>query len=236
MAQSAKIQTSSALVNGHALETGTKTMKILIIGATRGTGKQMVLQALAVGHTVTALARDPGRVDIQHERLSVVRGDVMDPDTLAPAISGCDAVVSSLGPTSAYRKPTTLYSEGMRNVIQAMRAAGTRRLIAVTAAPLNRDKDDTLLSRVLNKVLWTMIKEVYSDMARMEAIIRSSDLDWTIVRPPRLIEKPPTGRYRTTLNGSVRSGYSIARADLAGAMLKMLDDPAAFRAAIGIAY
>ena len=236
MAQSANIQTSSAPVNGHSPEAGTKVMKILVIGATRGSGQQAALQALTAGHTVTALARDPARVDIQHERLTVARGDVMDPDTLAPAMFGCDAVLSSLGVTSAYRKPTTLYSEGMRNVIQAMRAVGTRRLIAVTAAPVGRDKTDTLRNRILNKVLWTIIKEVYSDMARMEEVIRSSGLDWTIVRPPRLTNKPAIGRYRTALNGSVRGGYTVARADLAGAMLKMLDDPAAIQAAIGIAY
>jgi putative NADH-flavin reductase len=211
-------------------------MKLLVIGATRGSGKQAVLQALAAGHAVTALARDPARVDIQHERLTVMRGDVMDPTTLMQAISGCDAVLSSLGVTSAYRKPTTLYSEGMRNIIQAMRAAGARRLIAVTAAPLGPGGGDTLRNRLLGKVLWTIIKEVYADMARMEAEIRTSGLDWTIVRPPRLTNKPATGRYRTAMNGNVRGGTTITRADLAGAMLKMLDDPAAIHAAIGVAY
>jgi putative NADH-flavin reductase len=211
-------------------------MKILVIGATRGTGQQVMQQALAAGHTVTALARDPTRIDVQHERLSVVRGDVLDPATLAPAMAGCDAVVSSLGATSAYRAPTTLYSQGMQNTIQAMRAAGVTRLIAVTAAPLSRDEDDTLRSRVLNKVLWTLIKELYSDMARMEEVIWTSGIDWTIVRPPKLTNKPPTGHYRTAINRSVRGGYTIARADLAGAILALLDEPIAIRAAIGIGY
>jgi putative NADH-flavin reductase len=207
-----------------------------VIGATRHTGKELMQQALAAGHTVTALARDPSRIDLQHEHLRVVRGDVLDPATLAVAIAGCDAVLSALGATSAYRAPTTLYSGGMRNIIQAMRATGVTRLIAVSAAPLSQDKDDTLLNRMMNKMMWAFIKELYSDMARMEEVIRTSGLDWTIVRPPKLTDKPPTGHYRTAINRGVRGGYTIARADLAGAILALLDDPRAIHAAIGIAY
>jgi putative NADH-flavin reductase len=209
---------------------------LLVIGATRHTGKHVVQQALAAGHTVTALARDPARIDMQHERLRVVRGDVLDPATLAPAVVGCDAVASSLGATSAYRAPTTLYSDGMRNIIQAMRGVGVTRLIAVTAAPLGPDEDDTLPIRVLNKVMWAFIKEVYSDMGRMEDVIRTSGLDWTILRPPKLTNRPPTGHYRSAINHGVRGGYTIGRADLAGAILKLLDDPTAIHAAIGIGY
>jgi putative NADH-flavin reductase len=207
-----------------------------VIGATRHTGKELMQQALAAGHTVTALARDPSRIDLQHERLHVVRGDVLDPATLTVAIAGCDAVLSSLGATSAYRAPTTLYSGGMSNIIQSMRTTGVTRLIAVTAAPLSQDKDDTLLNRMMNKMMWAFIKELYSDMARMEEVIRTSGLDWTIVRPPKLTDKPPTGHYRTAINRGVRGGYTIARADLAGAILALLDDPRAIHAAIGIAY
>jgi putative NADH-flavin reductase len=236
MAQPAKALPNLAHDNGRSTETVTKPHHLLVIGATRGTGKQLVQQALAAGHTVTALARDPARVEIQDERLAVIRGDVLDPATLAQAMAGCDAVVSSLGVTSAYRKPTTLYSAGMRHIIEAMRANGMTRLIAVTAAPLGDGEGDTLPSRLLGKMLWAFIKEVYADMTRMEEIIRGSGLDWTIIRPPRLTNKPLTGRYRTAVNRNVRGGYSIARADLADACLKLLDDPAAARATIGIGY
>jgi putative NADH-flavin reductase len=235
MAQPAKTYTSIATENGRSADPVIKPRHLLVIGATRGTGKQVVQQALAAGHVVTALARDPARVEMRHERLTVVRGDVLDPDPLAQAMAGCDAVVSSLGVTSAYRKPTTLYSAGMQHVIDAMRANAVTRLIAVTAAPLG-DTGNTLPSRLLAKMLWAFIKEVYSDMARMEEIIRGSGLDWTIVRPPRLTNKPLTGRYRTALNQNVRGGYTIARADLADACLKLLDDPSATRATIGIGY
>jgi putative NADH-flavin reductase len=235
MAQLANIHTRSAYDKGHSAGTDKRTMRILVIGATRGTGRQVMQQALAAGHTVTALARDPARVDVQHERLSVVRGDVLDPATLAPAMAGQDAVISSIGVTS--RGPTTLYSDGMRHIIQAMRATGVRRLVAVSAWPLSSDDGDTLPARLLLKpLIWALLRPVYTDMARMEDEIRQSGLDWTIVRPPRLTDKPPTGRYRTALNRSVRRGYLIARADLAGAILTLLDDPTAIRAAIGIGY
>jgi putative NADH-flavin reductase len=222
--------------NGPASTAPTSARHLLVIGASRHTGRELTQQGLAAGHTVTALVRDPARLEIRHERLRVVRGDVLDPATLSPAIAGCDAVLSSLGATSAYRKPTTLYSQGMRNIIQAMHAAGVTRLIAVTAAPLGQDRDDTLLSRAMNRAMWAFIGEVYADMARMEEVLRTSDLAWTIVRPPRLTNKPATGHYRTAINRGVRGGYSIARADLAGALLRLLDDPAAMRATVGIAY
>ena len=237
MAQRTDIRTGSA--DGLSPEPATKTQKLLVIGATRGTGRQVMQQALAAGHRVTALARDPARIDVPRDvpaqRLSVVRGDVLDPASLAPAMADRDAVISTLGVTS--RAPTTLYSEGMRNIIQAMRATGVRRLVAVSAAPLSSDDGDTLPSRLLLKpMMWALLRPVYADMARMEDEIRQSGLDWTIVRPPRLTDKPPTGRYRTALNRSVRGGHTISRADLAAAILKLLDDPTSIRAAIGIGY
>jgi putative NADH-flavin reductase len=237
MAQSIHLSTGSTYDNGLSPEPARRALNILVIGATRHTGNQVMRQSLNAGHTVTALARDPARIDVQHEQLRVVRGDVLDPATLGQAMAGCDAVVSSLGATSAYRAPTTLYSDGMRNIIQAMRAAGVGRLIAVSAAPLSRDEGDTLPMRLLMKpLMWAILKEPYTDLARMEEEIRESGLDWTIMRPPRLTDKPPTGHYRTAVNRSVRRGYSIGRSDLAGAILKLLDDPTTIHAAIGIAY
>jgi putative NADH-flavin reductase len=237
MAQRADIRTGSA--DGLSPERARKTLKLLVIGATRGTGRQVMQQALAAGHAVVALARDPARIDLPHDvpaqRLSVVRGDVLDSSSLTPALADRDAVISTLGVTS--RAPTTLYSQGMRHILQAMRATGVRRLVAVSAAPLSSDDGDTLPSRLLlTPLLWALFRPVYADMATMEDEIRQSGLDWTIVRPPRLTDKPPTGRYRTALNRSVRGGYTISRADLAAAILTLLDDPTSIRAAIGIGY
>src|SRR5947208_16944881 len=109
MAQRTDIRTGSA--DGLSPEPATKTQKLLVIVATRGTGRQVMQQALAAGHAVVALARDPARIDVpkdlRDQWLSVVRGDVLDPSSLAPAMAGQDAVISSIGVTS--RGPTTLY-------------------------------------------------------------------------------------------------------------------------------
>src|SRR3954453_4954276 len=118
MAQTTDSPIAYASNAGRSTETGRKTAKLLVIGATRGTGRQVLQQALAAGCAVTALARDRGRIDARHEHLTVLQGDVLDLATLAPAMAGQDAVVSTIGVTS--RGPTTLYSDGMRHIIQAM--------------------------------------------------------------------------------------------------------------------
>src|SRR3954452_3866543 len=102
--------------HGASPRPASRARNLLVIGATRGTGRHFLEQALAAGHSVTALARDPARVDVAHERLRVLRGDVMAAASLAPAMAGQDAVISSLGTTTG-RAPTTLYSEGTRNII-----------------------------------------------------------------------------------------------------------------------
>src|SRR5262245_29214726 len=151
MAQLTDIHPAQEFSNGRTAETEVK--KLLVIGATRGTGRLVMQQALAAGYAVTALARDRARVDARPERLTVLQGHVLDPDTLASAVAGQDAVISSIGVTS--RAPTTLYSDGMSNIIQAMHGAGVTRLVAVSASPLNIDDGDTLPSRLLLKpLLW----------------------------------------------------------------------------------
>jgi putative NADH-flavin reductase len=231
----------TAPAGGAALSSGpvTELPKLLVIGATRGTGRQVLRQALAAGHPVVALARDPARLDLPPdlpmERLCVVRGDVLDPASLAPAMAGRDAVISTIGVAS--RGPTTLYSAGMRNIIQAMGRAGVRRLVAVSASPLSDDTGDVLLSRLLlTPLIRALLRPVYDDMARMEEAMRRSGLDWTILRPPRLIDRPRTGRYRTARDRRVRGGRTIGRADLADAIHQILADPATIHAAIDVAY
>ncbi len=236
MAQSTDRQTAHASTNEQSAQIDSAIAKLLVIGGTRGTGRHVLDQALTAGYAVTALARDRARIASEHERLTVLQGDVLDPDTLAPAMAGQDAVISTLG--GASRGPTALYSDGMRHIIQAMGRAGVRRLVAVSAAPLSSSRDgDTLPSRLLLKpLLRALFRQPYADLARMEEEMRASGLDWTIMRPPRLTDKPPAGRYRTAINLSVRRGYTISRADLADAIITLLDDPKALHAAVGIGY
>jgi putative NADH-flavin reductase len=196
-------------------------------------------QTLAAGHQVVALARDPGRVEMPDDgpgrRLSVVRGDVLDEDSIAAAMTGCDAVVSAIGVRSPGR--TTLYSDGMRAIVHAMQRTGVRRLLAITASPLSDGRDDTRLSRRLFMPFARLaFGSLYADMAVMEDEMRRSGLDWTIVRPPRLTNGKPRGRYRMARGGRVRGGLTISRTDLAAAMLHLLDDPTASGVAVDVAY
>jgi len=211
-------------------------VKLAIFGATGRTGAQLVQQALAAGHDVTAVARRPDQVHLDHDRLRVLRGDVLDPVTVEAAVRGQDAVASCIGGATG-QKPVTLYSAGTGNLIRAMRTDGARRLLCISASPLGGGDGDALLDRlVLMPVLRVLFRESYADLARMEEEVRRSGLAWTIVRPPRLTDRPPTGRYRIVFDRNLPRGRFIARADLAGAMLRLLSDPASVRAAVAVAY
>ncbi len=207
-------------------------MNLVVIGATGGTGSQVVEQALAAGHMVTAIVRRPTAVTLRHQRLEVIQGDVFEPTTLAQPISGKDAVVSALGVTTA--GPTTLFSTGIANIMQAMQSAEVRRLICISAGGL--DPGPGLLRWIAKQMLWLMFKEAYSDMARMEAAVKASDLDWTIVRPPRLTNGPRTGQYHIAVNKHLSRGWSISRADLANYIVTHLEDPQTYCAQVEVAH
>jgi putative NADH-flavin reductase len=212
-------------------------MRVVVFGATGGTGAQVVRQALGAGHEVVAVARDPSRVALTHQRLRVTQGDVLDPGSIRPAVAGAGAVVSAIGPRSLRADPTVL-SVGTDNVVEAMRAADVRRLLIVTATPVAPpDPADSLPYRLLVKpLLWRIFGRLYAEMARAEGAVRRSGLEWTILRPPRLTDKPRTGHYRVAFQGSVPGGYFISRADLADAILRFVGDPQAINAAVAVGY
>ena len=208
--------------------------RIAVFGATGATGRELVRTALERGHVVVAAARDPARLVVRDDRLEVRRADVLDPGSLAAVVDGADAVVSALG-SGAGRVPTEVYSAGVAHVLDAMRAAGVRRFVGISAAPLASAADATRLEHaVLFPLLHRFFGGAYEDMRRMEALLAASDLDWTVLRPPRLTDKPTTGRYRTA-PGHLRGGRRITRGDLAAAMLDTLDDRAARCAVLGVA-
>ena len=211
-------------------------MRLAVFGATGGTGRLLVEQALAAGHEVTAVARRPSAVGDRHGRLEVVRGDVLDPSTIERAVAGHDAVVSALG--AADRGPTTVYSEGTGNVARAMRAAGLRRLTCVSSGGLEADHPHAPLPQRLVTKLFVqrLYKNVFADMARMEEELERSGLDWTVVRAPMLTDGPRTGRYRVAANDYLRRPGRISRADLADYVLAHLDDLASYRTRVEISY
>jgi len=210
-------------------------MKLAVFGATGGTGRQLVAQAIELGHDVTVIARTPAAVDLRSEQLTIVPGDVLDLSSFKRWIFGQDAVISALGVN--HRRPTTVYSEGTGNIVQAMRGAGVRRLIGLSSAGLEIP-DDTpwMMRQTIRLVIQPMYKHAYEDMKRMEEKLRKSGLDWTVIRPPRLTNGPRTGVYRTALHLHLAQASGVSRADLADYMLRSLQDSSSYQAIVEISY
>ncbi|MEP7287704.1 MAG: SDR family oxidoreductase [Chloroflexota bacterium] len=207
-------------------------MKLIVFGAAGGIGKHVVELGLATGHEVTAVVRRPAAVTIQHKNLNVIRGDVLDPATISQPIAGQDVVISTVG--IAHDAPTTVYSEGVANIMRAMQAAHVRRLFCVSASGL---EPGPLWQRLIAKpMLWQFFKHSYSDLVRMETVVKASTLDWTIVRPPRLTDGPRLGQYHSSVNTHLARCWNISRADVADYMLKHLDDSATYCGIVEVAY
>ncbi|KAB2343067.1 NAD(P)-dependent oxidoreductase [Actinomadura rudentiformis] len=204
-------------------------MKLTIFGATGGTGVEVVRQAADAGHEVTAVVRDESRLPATlRERMTVVEADVMDPASIARAVKDCDAVISAMGSRGG-RAPTTVCADSSRSIISAMDAAGGGgRLVMVSASGLAADAGDDPFTRYVVKpmILQPILKHTFTDMLVAERQVRASALNWTIVRPPRLTDKPAKGTYRSAVDRNVRGGWMITRADLAKALLDVVDDPA----------
>jgi putative NADH-flavin reductase len=221
-------------------------MKLTIFAATGGIGRHLVEQALAAGHDVTAVARNPRNLPA---RARVVTADLAAPDpaVLANAVDGADAVLSGLGPRNP-RSDAGIASRGTRAIVAAMQATHVRRIVVVSAAPIGtvpspgrpnppkHDPGDGFFMRHLGaRMAGAMFRAHYADLALMEDILRDSGLDWTISRPPKLTDKPVTGVYRTAYGRNIRGGWSISRADVAHHMLRVLDQPETIKQVIGIA-
>ncbi|MFF4771527.1 NAD(P)-dependent oxidoreductase [Microtetraspora fusca] len=200
-------------------------MKLLIFGPTGGSGAQLLTQALDAGHDVTAVARDPDRIPAAgHGRLTLIGGDVLEPRTWQAAVGGHEAVLSCLG--SRDRKhPTTVYSQGTTNIIDAMSQAGVRRLMCLSSAGLEIPSETPLPQKLVTRFLiQRLYRHGYTDMAAMERAVAASDVDWTIIRPPMLTDGPLTGRYRAAVGRHLANPRRISRADLAHYMLSHLED------------
>jgi putative NADH-flavin reductase len=212
-------------------------MRLTIFGASGQTGRRLVEQALAAGHQVTAVVRDPTRLPVRHQRLQVLVADVLDPAAIQPAVAGADAVISALGPHPP-RNRSSIMSAATASIMEAMRTTGTSRLVVVSAAPVASDDHGTTLPQRLlaGPLLRLLLRGLYADMATMEDTVRRSGVDWTILRPPWLSDGPRTGSYRQAKDSNLRGGARISRADLADAILASLDDPDTVKATIAIGY
>src|SRR5262245_1884350 len=202
--------------------------KVLVIGASRGIGLETVRAALRSGHSVRALARSAASIPIQDADLDKVSGNALDRGTIKSGLSEVEVVIQTLGVDFSPRvifEGTTLFSESTRILVDAMKAAGVRRLIAVTGlgAGDSRGHGGLLYDAVVFPLL---MKRVYDDKNVQEWIVKSSGLDWTIVRPGLLTNSPATGRYRVlTAPRDWRFGV-VSRADVADFLVQLVIDRA----------
>jgi uncharacterized protein YbjT (DUF2867 family) len=209
--------------------------RVLVIGATGGTGRQLVTQALERGYEVTALARDPSRLAIDHPKLTVVRGDVLDPATVEAAIDGQDAVLCALG-HKRFFFPTRILSEGTRNILGAMEAHGVRRLICETSLGIGDSAGRMGLSYTFF-VIPVILPFYFWDKTRQESLLARSAVEWVVVRPGVLTNRNGKGRYRHGRGvGSFLATVKISRADVADFMLDQLVSDADLRSATGVCW
>jgi uncharacterized protein YbjT (DUF2867 family) len=207
---------------------------VLIVGATGGTGRQLVAQALERGLTVTALVRNPSRLAVEHPRLTVVRGDVLDPDSVEAAMRGQDAVLCALG-HKRFFYPTRILSEGTRNILRAMETHGVMRLICETALGIG-DSAGRMGLYYTFFVIPVILPFYFWDKTRQERAIAQTDVDWAIVRPGALTNGALRGHVRHGSHvGSFLWTVRVPRADVAEFMLDQLTSNTYLRAAPGVA-
>lgn len=198
-------------------------MKLLIIGASRGIGRQLLEQALQAGHLVTAMARHPEHLPRQSAGLQTVAGDILNLSLVQQVVAGQEAVCLTIG-VGVTIKPVTVFSQGTKNVLAAMAEHGVRRLVCITGigAGDSAGHGGLLYDRLFKPLL---LKTIYEDKDRQEALIRASDTDWTIVRPGFLTNGPLTENYRVLTDLWGITADKISRADVAHFMLEELSAP-----------
>lgn len=210
-------------------------MRILLIGATGGTGREVLRQALEQGHHVTALVRKPSRLKTSHPNLTVVQGNVLDLNSITSAMADQQAVLSTLG-HKQWLWPTRILSEGTRNILLAMENAGVRRFICETSLGVGSSRGRLGLYYTFFTIPF-ILPFYYFDKSRQEAIIKASTLDWTIVQPGVLTNGSARGVYRHgTGIGSWLLTVKISRADTAAFMLSELTHQRYIRQVVEVAY
>jgi putative NADH-flavin reductase len=213
-------------------------MKLTVFGASGRIGGELVRQGAAAGHDMTAVVRRGSAVTglPEHARLVEVDG-IDDPDVLVPAIAGRDAVLSGLGPRA--RRDAGVTAPMIRCLLGAMDRSDVRRILVVSAAPVAAPHPDD--SFVTRRVMWPLIsrilRPVYVDLREVEHdLALSGTTEWTAVRPPRLVNREVTGRYRTAIGENLPQAGTISPADVAHAMLAVINDQSTYRRAVGVAW
>jgi putative NADH-flavin reductase len=208
---------------------------IVVLGAGGGIGFQAVKMALKYGHNVTAILRTPSKLKIVHPNLKIVKGDIMKPETIEEHLKDKDAVISAIGKNSF--KETTLYSKGNGNLLAVMEKTNTKRVFFIFAAGLEINPSFNLFVKLATKfVLQKLLRNMFADLIRMEKIVKESEENWTIIRPPQLTNKPYTGHYRFSINSFLKKGLKVSRADLADFIIKNISNESTYQKIIEVAY
>lgn len=197
------------------------TFTIALFGASGRTGRHVLEQALAAGHTVRALTRRADALE-PHDHLTVIVGDVLDAAAVRETVRGADAVVSVFGQVKG--SSHTLQTDGTRTIVDAMREEGVTRIVSLSGGglPAPQDRPKTA-DRVIRFLLKRISPQVLDDAVNHLDVLRDSGVDWTVVRGPRLTDSPATGSYRVGWVG-VDASTQIGRADLASFIVTQLDD------------
>jgi len=200
-------------------------MKIVIFGANGATGRLLTGQALAAGHDVAAVTRRPADFPITHQRLTVLSADAHNAQSVGQAVKPADVVLSAVG-VPYTRNGVNVYSDGVRNITQAMSQHGVKRLVVVSSSatyPHHHAAGGFLMNHVIQPLVTATIgRTTYADMRRMEELVRASDLEWTIVRPSGLFDAAVVTKYE--LHEDQAPGIFTSRADLAACLLEEATD------------
>src|SRR3989442_10392395 len=200
-------------------------MKLFVIGATGWTGQEVVQQALARGHHVTAFVRSPENIHLKNERLTVLKGNAMDENELGDAMQNHDAVVSTLGPRKVF-KPSSMLHDSALATARAMNRSGVKRLVVLSAA--------AHFPGIPNRIVSFVLRNHMRDSLAMEEVVRNSGLDWTIARPPRLTEQDYI-TYRSPERPAPKMGFTLARKAVSAFMLDAIEQKKHFHKIVGIA-
>jgi putative NADH-flavin reductase len=208
-------------------------LKLVVLGATGGTGLELVRQAIEHGHSVTAFVRSSDRLKPFEDRITIKHGDLLNGAELEQAIQGHDAVLSGFGPrVPASKADAHLLEQFAVALTSAMLRAKVRRVVVESVAFLFRDSvvpPAYLFGRLF-------FPRTVADASAMERVFGESRLEWTIVRPPQLTDKPHTGKYRVREGHLPGFGFSISRANVADFMMKVVENRSSIRQIVGISH
>ncbi len=200
-------------------------MKLFVMGATGRTGQEVVQQAIARGHYVTAFVRSPESITLRNERLTVLKGNAMDENELSEAMQNHDAVISTLGPREVFRPGTLLHDSALATT-RAMNRSGVKRLVVLSAA--------AHFPGIPNRIASFIMRNQMRDSHAMEAIVQANGLDWTIARPPRLTQEDSV-TYRSREGAAPKMGFTLSRKAVAAFMLDAIEQKKHVHKIVGIA-